>query len=105
MLNSYKISTGIAIMVCEKTSGVGAIIAPSTNARTRMDLRLAIRNEELITPSLASTKTINGSSKITPKGIKKEITNERYSPSEINGWRSSVENPKKNLSPVGSTKK
>jgi len=105
ILSSYNTRIGMAIIVCEKTSGVGEMTAPTTKDMTSIIFRLPIRYADVITPILAKTTKNNGNSKTTPKGSKKETTKEKYWPIEKSGCNSAVENPTKNLIPAGKTKK
>ena len=104
MLISYNIKIGTAIIVCEKTSGVGDINAPIIKENKITIFRFFIKYFELTKPSFANTKIINGNSKIKPNGIRNEITKSRYCQIENKGCKSTLEKPKKNFIPAGKTK-
>lgn len=105
MLASYKSIIGIAIIHCEKISGVGEMNAPTTNDPTMTILRLLRKNSDVKNPIFAKTNTIIGNSNTNPNGNTNEITNDRYCPTENIGIKLSVENPMKKATAVGNTKK
>ena len=103
ILASYKRIIGIAIIVCEKISGVGVMIPPAIKATTTIIRRCFARKAELMIPILAAINNPNGRLKMIPNGKIKEIRNDKYCPSDSIGCRDSLPNPRKNLMAAGHT--
>ena len=105
MLTSYKTIIGIAIITCVNTSVVGDITPAKTNASTIRIRRLRFKKAEDTMPNFPKKNRIRGNSKTTPKGSIKAIKNDKYELSENIGCSVSVENPIKNCTAAGNTRK
>ena len=102
---SYRISNGTAIIVWERTSGVG-VRMPAIIKLAKMACRLLARSiSAWIRPNWVSARIISGNSKVRPNINTKVETKDTSLPADSKGCISSVVNPSRKSMPTGSTAK